>query len=158
MKKFFIFIISILISFIPSFVGMAFSPNGEGADMWYNMLNKSVLTPDGWVFAVVWPILFVLLGIALYLIITDTKTKLSKAKAYWLFVAHMVLNALWTYLFFGAHLVGLALVELFVLFGFSIWMARAFYQIRHSAGHLVIPYIVWQVFAMFLNGMILYLN
>ncbi len=156
MKKFFQFILAIVISFIPSFIGMMFSPNGP-SDLWYNALNKSMLTPDGWVFAVVWPILYFLLGVALFLIMID-KTKQSKAKAYWLFVAHMALNALWSYLFFGLQMAGAALIELVVLFAISIWMARAFYQIRHSASYLVWPYIAWQLFAMFLNGMIVYLN
>ena len=156
MKKFLLFVLAIAISFLPGVIGMMFSPDGA-SDIWYNALIKPVGTPAGWVFAVVWPIRYLLLGIALYLIIVD-KTRFSKAKSYALFGVNIVLNALWTYLFFGAHLVGLALIELFVLFGFSIWMARAFYQIRHSAGYLVIPYIVWQVFAMFLNGMSLYWN
>lgn len=156
MKKFFQFVLAIVISFIPSFIGMMFSPNGP-SDLWYNALNKSMLTPDGWVFAVVWPILYFLLGVALFLIMID-KTKQSKAKAYWLFVAHMALNALWSYLFFGLQMAGAALIELVVLFAISIWMARAFYQIRHSASYLVWPYIAWQLFAMFLNGMIVYLN
>lgn len=156
MKKFFQFVLAIVISFIPSFIGMMFSPNGP-SDLWYNALNKSMLTPDGWVFAVVWPILYFLLGVALFLIMID-RTKQSKAKAYWLFVAHMALNALWSYLFFGLQMAGAALIELVVLFAISIWMARAFYQIRHSASYLVWPYIAWQLFAMFLNGMIVYLN
>lgn len=157
MKKFFQFILAIVIAFIPSIIGMMFTPTGP-SDVWYNALNKSVLTPDGWVFAVVWSILFLLMGIALFLIMTDNKTKQSKTKAYWLFFAQMVLNVFWSYLFFGLQMPGAALIELVVLLAVSIWMARAFYQIRHSASYLIWPYIVWQVFAMFLNAMIICLN
>lgn len=156
MKKFFQFIIAILISFIPGFIGMRFSPTGT-SDLWYNDLVKSMLTPDGWVFATVWPIIYFLLGIALFLIITD-KSRKEKIKAYWLFIAQMALNAFWSYLFFGLQLTGVALIELVVLFGFSLWMARVFYKIRPSASYLVWPYLIWQIFAMFLNGMIVFLN
>ncbi len=156
MKKIFQFIIAIIISFIPGFIGMAFSPNGS-SDLWYNNLVKSMITPDGWVFATVWPILYFLLGIALFLIITD-KSRQDKIKAYWLFITQMALNAFWSYLFFGLQLTGVALLELIVLFGISLWMARTFYRIRPSASYLVWPYLIWQIFAMFLNGMIVFLN
>ena len=87
MKKFFQFVVAVIISFIPGFIGMSFSPTGP-SDLWYNGLVKSMLTPDGWVFATVWPILYFLLGIALFLIIID-KSKQEKTKAYWLFIAQM---------------------------------------------------------------------
>ncbi len=156
MKRVFQFIIAVLISFIPGFIGMSVSPTGA-SDIWYNELVKSMLTPDGWVFATVWPILYLLLGIALFLIIID-KSRQYKVKAYWLFIAQMALNAFWSYLFFGIHMTGLALIELVALFGVSLWMARVFYQIRHSASYLVWPYLVWLVFAMFLNGVVIFLN
>lgn len=156
MKKFFQFIIAVIISFVPGAIGMIYSPNGP-SDLWYNALNKSLLTPDGWVFAVVWPILYFLLGIALYLIISD-KSRQTKSKAYWLFAVQMGLNALWSYLFFGLQLPSAGLICLVILLAFSIWMMRAFYQLRKSAGYLIIPYIVWLVFAMYLNSVVVYLN
>lgn len=156
MKKIFQFVVAVIISFIPGFIGMSFSPTGP-SDLWYNGLVKSMLTPDGWVFATVWPILYFLLGIALFLIIID-KSKQEKTKAYWLFIAQMALNAFWSYLFFGLQLAGVALLELIVLFGFSLWMARVFYKIRPSASYLIWPYLIWQLFAMFLNLMIVFLN
>ena len=80
MKKFLLFVLALVISFLPGIIGMMFSPDGA-SDVWYNVLNKPFLTPPGWVFAVVWPILYLILGIALYLIIVD-KTRYSKAKPY----------------------------------------------------------------------------
>lgn len=156
MKKFLLFVLAIVISFLPAVIGMLFSPDGA-SDLWYNALNKPFLTPDGWVFAVVWPILYFILGIALYLIIVD-KTRYSKTKCYALFAGHMVLNALWSYLFFGANLIGAALIVLMALIGITIWMMRAFAQISKPAYYLIWPYIIWLVFALYLNGSVLFLN
>lgn len=156
MKKFWLFIMAIVISFLPGVIGMLFSPSGA-SDIWYNALIKPALTPAGWVFAVVWPILYFLLGIALYLIIVD-KTKYSKTKPYALFAVHMLLNALWSYLFFGINMVGLALIVLIALIGFTIWMMRAFRPISRAAYWLIWPYLLWMFFALYLNVAISMLN
>lgn len=157
MKKFLKFILAIIISFIPCVIGLFFTPSGA-SDMWYNTINKSALTPDGWVFAVVWVVLYFLLGVALFLIMNNDKTRYNKTKAYSLFFVQMVLNALWTYLFFGLHLVGAALIVLLVLLGISTWMARAFMPISRAASYLVWPYIIWSLFALYLNGTIVFIN
>lgn len=156
MKKFLLFVLAVFISFLPGIIGMLFSPSGA-SDIWYNALVKPALTPAGWVFAVVWPILYFLLGVALYLIIVD-KTKFSKAKSYTLFAVHMVLNALWSYLFFGLNMVGVALIILVALIAFTIWMMRVFRPISRAAYWLVWPYLIWMLFALYLNGSILFLN
>lgn len=156
MKKFWLFVLAMVISFLPGIIGMMFSPSGM-SDVWYNMLNKSVLTPDGWMFAVVWPILYLLLGIALYLIFID-KTRYSKIKSYWLFIANIVLNALWSYTFFGLHLIGISLIVLIVLIGFTIWMMRNFKLISKASYWLIWPYLIWLFFALYLNGAISLLN
>lgn len=156
MKKFWLFILAIVISFLPGIIGMLFSPDGA-SDLWYNALNKPALMPAGWVFAIVWPILYFILGIALYLIIVD-KTKLSKVKPYTLFAIQMGLNALWSYLFFGLNLMGVALFVLLLLIGFTIWMMQSFRQISRPAYYLIWPYILWLVFALYLNGAVVFLN
>ena len=156
MKKFWLFVLAVVISFLPGLIGLIFSPSGA-SDLWYNALNKPFLTPDGWVFAVVWPILYFLLGVALYLIIVD-KTRYSKTKSYGLFAVHMALNALWTYFFFGLNLIGGGLIVLVLLIAFTIWMMRAFSQISRAAYYLVWPYLIWLLFALYLNGSVLFLN
>lgn len=156
MKKFWLFVLAVVISFLPGLIGLIFSPSGA-SDLWYNALTKPFLTPDGWVFAVVWPILYFLLGVALYLIIVD-KTRYSKAKSYGLFAVHMALNALWTYFFFGLNLIGGGLIVLVLLIAFTIWMMRAFSQISRAAYYLVWPYLIWLLFALYLNGSVLFLN
>ena len=157
MKKFFLFVLAIFISFLPGIFGVMFTPS-HSDDVWYNALNNSVLTPDGWVFGVAWTILYTLLGIALFLIMNNTKTRLSKTKAYVLFIAQMILNALWTYLFFGLHMVGAAIACLVALIVVSIWMLVVFKPISKMASYLVWPYVIWMCFALYLNGTIWVLN
>ena len=158
MKKFFTFVLAIVISFIPGILGGFFSPMSPGANEWYNGLNQSVLTPNGWVFMIAWLILYTLLGISLFLIMNNTKTRLSKTKAYLLFVSQMFLNGLWTYLFFGLHMVGASVLCLIALLGVSFWMMFAFKPISKPASYLVWPYLIWLCFALYLNGTILFLN
>ncbi|MBQ7055866.1 MAG: tryptophan-rich sensory protein [Alphaproteobacteria bacterium] len=156
MKNFFIFVLALVISFLPGIFGVFFTPHGAN-DVWFNALNKSVLTPDGWVFSVAWSILYLLLGIALFLIIKN-KTRKSKAIAYWAFVVQMALNALWSYLFFGLHFVGAALLCLIALIAVTIWMMAVFKPISKGAYYLSWPYLVWLCFALYLNGTVLFLN
>lgn len=157
MKKFIRFIIAMLVAFIPGVIGVMFTPRGA-SDAWYNALNKSVLTPDGWVFGVAWMVLYAFLGIAFFLIMNNTRTMQNKTKAYLLFMGQLALNALWTYMFFGLHLVGGAFVVLVALVLISIWMARVFRPINRTASYLVWIYIAWLIFATYLNGTIMMLN
>ena len=157
MKKFFTFIFAIVVSFIPGIIGMIFTPYGD-SNVWYDALQKSVLTPQGWVFGVAWTILYFLLGIALYLIIVKEKTRINKSHAYWLFFGQMLLNTLWSYVFFGAHMAALALLVLVMLIVVSIYMERAFRPISQTAAYLVWPYIIWMCFATYLNASIMFLN
>ncbi len=157
MKKFWLFVLAVFISFIPGIIGVMFTPS-HSDDLWYNALNNSVLTPDGWVFGVAWTILYTLLGIALFLVMKNEKSRQNKSKAYVLFAAQMGLNALWTYLFFGLNFVGAALLCLVALIVISIWMAVAFKPFSRAAYYLIWPYIAWLLFALYLNGTILLLN
>ncbi len=157
MKKFWLFVWAIFISFIPGIVGVAFTPSHSN-DIWYNSLNNSALTPDGWVFGVAWTILYTLLGIALFLVMNNARSKQNKSKAYILFAAQMGLNLLWTYLFFGLNFIGAALLCLVALIVISIWMANVFKTISRPAYYLIWPYVAWLLFALYLNGTIMVLN
>ena len=157
MKKFWNFIFAMIISFIPGVIGVFFTPHGD-SHVWYESLSKSMLTPAGWVFSVAWTILYILLGIALFLIISNDNKRISKSRAYWLFFGQMVLNALWSIVFFGLHMPALALLVLAFLIVVSIYMARAFRPINKWASYLVWPYIIWMCFATYLNATIMFLN
>ncbi len=154
------FIFAEFLSFLPGLVGLLVAPIQSGQNLWYNTLEHSVLTPAGWVFSVVWIILYFLIGIALFLVIKKHAfiNKNDRTSAYTLFGINIVLNALWSFVFFGVNLSELALIILTALIITAIFMARAFYRISKASFWLVVPYVLWLMFAFYLNGMIIYLN
>lgn len=154
------FVLAMVLSFLPGLLGLIFSPIQSGQDMWYGSLNNSALTPDGWVFSVVWTILYFLIGLALFFVMQHKQTKNShdKAGAYTAFGINIVLNFLWSFVFFGAQLPETALIVLTALIITAIFMARAFYRISKASFWLVVPYLVWLMFAFYLNAMIICLN
>ena len=154
------FIFAEFLSFLPGLLGLLVAPIYSGQNSWYNTLAHSSLNPDGWVFSAVWTILYFLIGIALFLIIQKHRdiNKTDRTSAYTMFGINIVLNALWSFVFFGAHLPEAALVILTALIITAIFMARSFYRISKAAFWLVVPYVLWLMFAFYLNGMIIYLN
>jgi tryptophan-rich sensory protein len=164
MKSFFTFILAILISFIPGAIGVLFTPITGHTDVWYNTLMNSSLTPAPIVFSIAWTVLYLLLGIALFFIWRNKNQRHNNTRTHaitaseWLFVAQMVLNALWSYVFFGLHMTTLALFVLFGLIIVSVYMAREFKTVSPTAYYLVWPYIAWLVFAFYLNGVISCMN
>ena len=157
MKRLIQLCVAMIISFLPGIFGVFFTPHGD-SDLWYDLLVKSNLTPPGVVFGAAWTVLYALLGFALFLVIKSARGKAEKIFAYVLFASQMLLNAGWTYLFFGLHMTGFALVVLLALFIVSIWMARVFNGIDRKAMLLVVPYLLWMMFAFYLNAYIVLMN
>lgn len=156
MKTFFSLIVAILISFIPGAIGVLFTPIAGHTNAWFNSLNQSILTPAPIVFSIAWTILYLLLGIALFLVWRQKRKVSHKliGLAEWLFFFQMVLNAGWSYVFFGLHMPMLAVFVLVGLILVSLYMAREFQKVSRTAYLLVLPYIVWLLFAFYLNGVI----
>lgn len=152
------FIFAMFLSYLPGIIGVMVTPIETGGNAWYNSLNASMLTPAGWVFSAVWSVLYFILGLALFFVMINNDKRYDKTSAYVLFALNIVFNALWSLAFFGAHLPEIALIILTALIVTSIFMARAFFRFSKTAFWLVIPYIVWLMFAFYLNGMIIYLN
>ena len=150
------FIFAMFLSFLPGFLGVLVTPMTTGGNLWYNTLNNSALTPAGWVFSVVWTVLYFLIGLALFFIMQQKKA--DKKNAYILFTINLVFNLLWSYVFFGSHAPEVALLILAGLIVVAVFMAREFFNINKIACWLIIPYILWLMFAFYLNGMIIYLN
>ena len=160
MKSFFTLIVAILISFIPGAIGVLFTPITGHTDAWYNSLVNSSLTQPPMVFSIAWTILYTLLGIALFLV---WRAKRADERAWvglaeWLFFFQLVLNALWSYVFFGLHMPLVAVFVMTALILVSLWMAREFEKVSRGAYYLTWPYIAWLIFAFYLNSTIVYLN
>lgn len=151
-------IFSLFLSFFPGIIGMFWLPTG-GIDPWYNTLIKTPLTPSiNIIFLICLPIIYILLGVAFYMLIKPKYTKRSIDTAVTLFGINMFLSALWNFVFFKLHLVVAAAIIILALFTIAFMMQRKFALENKYAGYLVIPYILWLVFAFYLNGGLIFLN
>jgi tryptophan-rich sensory protein len=122
---------------------------------WYAALRKPPLTPPNWIFAPVWIALYLGIAVAGWLV-WRARRRIDAPLLLW--GAQLVLNGLWSLLFFGLHLPGVALVEILALLGLIVATAAAFFRIRALAGGLLVPYAAWVAFAAYLNAGIWYLN
>ena len=117
---------------------------------WYESLRKPAWTPPDWLFGPVWTLLYIAMGTAAWLV--WRRRGFSGARlALSLFFAQLVLNGLWSILFFGMMRPGLALVEIAFLWTAVFATMAAFWQVSRAAGWLFVPYLWWVTFAMFLN-------
>ncbi|MCQ2599225.1 MAG: tryptophan-rich sensory protein [Alphaproteobacteria bacterium] len=157
MKKIWLFILTMVISFAPGLIGIIFTPMGH-QDAWFNDLLQSGLTPPPMVFSIAWTVLYALLGIALFMIVKRPIASQRKTKSYLLFAAQMALNVLWSYVFFGLHMATAGLFIVVLLLFIAMWLERAFRCISTTASILTWPYILWLMFAAYLNMMIVYMN
>ena len=124
-------------------VGARFRPDG-----WYVALDKPRWNPPSWVFAPVWTTLYVLMGVAAWLAWREVGLGVALAP----FAVQLVLNAAWTWLFFGLRRPGLALADLVVLWLAVAVTLVAFWSVRPLAGALLVPYLAWVTFAGALNA------
>lgn len=123
---------------------------------YYSSLNRPPLSPNGIVFPIAWSILYLLMAISLY-IVSETKN-LSIEKSYIIYIVQLVVNSLWTLLFFGLKLKLFSFIWIILLIILVIIMIKDFYNKNKVAGLLQIPYLLWLVFAGYLNLMIYILN
>jgi translocator protein len=123
---------------------------------WYVTLNKPFFSPPNWIFGPVWTILYILMGVSLYLV-WNSKVK-HQQKALKLFLVQLALNALWSIIFFGMKNPTLALVNIVALWITIFFTIKTFRPISKLAANLLIPYILWVSFAFLLNLMIVILN
>lgn len=121
---------------------------------WYEALAKPPWTPPNWVFAPVWTALYVMIAIAGWL----AWQRLGAGRAIGLWVAALVLNAAWSWLFFGQHLIGLALIDILALLVSIAAFIAATWNLARPAALLFIPYFAWVGYATSLNLAIWWLN
>lgn len=135
----------LVLSFGAGAAGSFFQP-GE----WYAALRKPALTPPGWVFGVVWPALYALMGVAAWLVWRKGGVGGNRL-ALGLFAGQLALNAAWTCIFFGLHRPGWALADLAAMWALILATLIAFWARTPAAGALLVPYLAWVSFAAYLN-------
>jgi translocator protein len=138
--------------FLTALIGSRFTP-GE----WYLQLQKPTWTPPGYLFGPVWSFLYFTMGVAAWLVWKRAGFAGARV-ALVLFVAQLVLNGMWSWIFFGLHKPGIAFAEILVLWGMILGTLIAFWQKSPPAGILLTPYLIWVSFAAVLNFSIWQMN
>jgi len=131
----------------------------ESITTWYPTLVKPIFNPPNWVFAPVWTILYIMMGVAGGIVWTKIESDEENVKkAFKFFLIQLGLNALWSFIFFYLHNPLLALIEIVILQLMIFETYSLFKKIDKTAGYLFIPYLAWVSFAMILNFSIWWLN
>jgi len=149
-------VISLLVCQGAGFLGSLATTNS--IPNWYKNLVKPSFTPPSWVFGPAWITLYVMMGIALFLVWRRGAAAPGVKAALILFFVQLALNSLWSVLFFGLHQPFWAFVEIVVLWVFILLTLIAFWRISLPAGLLLVPYLLWVTFASALNFSIWRLN
>ena len=124
----------------------------------FEALNQPPLSPPGWLFPVVWTVLYVLMGIASYLVSVSDAPQEEKARALWTYGIQLAFNFLWPIAFFNLKWYLFAFLWLVILWILILITALRFGRIRKPAGYLLVPYLLWVAFAGYLNLGIYQLN
>jgi len=152
-KKLETLVIAILIPLAVGFLSSLLSQNTSNT---YETIIKPDISPPGYLFPIVWTILYILMGISSYLIYTSDSE--NKTKALNIYAAQLIFNFFWSIIFFRYNNYLLAFVWLLILIILIIAMIKAFYEIKPIAGILQIFYLLWCLFAAYLNLSIYLLN
>jgi len=149
-------IISLVVTFsVPVIASIVTDP---GTSDWYANLNKPFFNPPGWVFGPVWTVLYILMAVSAGLVWQRGLGGANVRLALALYLVQLVLNGLWTPLFFGAKMPLLAFINIVLLWAAIILAILAFFRISKIAALLMAPYLVWTTFAAVLNFSLWYLN
>ena len=149
-------IVSLAACQVAGIVGGLFTATSIGS--WYAGLNKPSFNPPNWVFGPVWITLYVLMGIAMYLVWTGDFPGKVKQTAMIFFAVQLLLNMLWTFFFFYLQKPFLGLIEILILLVFIILTIWKFYSLRPAAAYLLVPYLLWVGFASVLTFSLWNLN
>jgi benzodiazapine receptor len=130
----------------------------SGFSSWYAAIEKPGFTPPSWVFGPVWTILYLLMGVAAFLVWRKgLGSRIVRVALVW-FLIQLALNASWSPVFFGLHRIGLALAIVVLLWVAIVVTMYGFFRVSRPAGLLLVPYLLWVSFATVLNAAIWHLN
>jgi len=147
---------SIGVCFLAAAVGSAFTIGAINS--WYVTLNKPFFSPPNWIFGPVWTLLYLMMGVSLY-VYWDTKANIKERRqGLSIFFVQLVLNALWSIIFFGLKSPVAAFVVIILLWLAIYQTIKKFLYASKLAGWLLIPYLAWVSFAAILNISIVCLN
>lgn len=127
---------------------------GDVKSGWYASIKPSISPPD-YLFGIVWPILYILIALALYFSWTNSKGRLRRLVG-WIYGINLVLNAIWTPLFFGLKNPLYGFIDIVLIWITIVWMLFVSWKADKKAFWMIVPYFLWVSFATVLNGMVLF--
>lgn len=140
--------LSCLLVLFAALIGSAFMQN-QSNSAWYQTVKPSI-TPPSFVFPIAWTILFILIGISIYLSLVSAKKK-SKNKILFWFIVNLVLNSVWTLFYFNLQNPLIAFVDLILILGTIVYLILLTYKANKLSSYLLVPYFLWVSFAGVLN-------
>mgnify|MGYP002879888431 FL=1 len=152
-NKFLSLVLFLIITFSASFIGGLVTFSFK--EPWYSGLVKSNYNPPDWIFAPVWTILYLMMAIAIWFFWHSKKRDINTIYIYFI---HIVFNTTWSIVFFGLHQIFLAFIVLIVLICLIIVLIIRFKRVTFVSYYLMIPYLLWCLYALFLNYKLLILN
>ena len=152
-NKFLSLILFLIITFSASFIGGLVSISFK--EPWYSGLIKSSYNPPDWIFAPVWTTLYLMMTMAIWFFWHNKKRDINTVYIYFI---HIVFNTTWSIVFFGLHQIFLAFIVLIILICLIIILIIRFRRVTFVSYYLMIPYLLWCLYALFLNYNLLILN
>ena len=142
----------ILITFVASGIGSFVTSSFK--EPWYSEILLPSFNPPSWIFGPVWTILYIFMSIAAW----SAWMKTADKKILQIYFVHLFFNSIWSVIFFGFHLIFIALIDLIIILIFITWLMKIYYQVDKISFLLMTPYLLWSSYALILNANIYYLN
>ena len=152
-NKFISFILFFIITYSASFIGGMATISFK--EPWYSELIKSNYNPPDWIFAPVWTTLYLMMTLAIWFFWHSKNRDMNTIYIYFI---HIVFNTTWSIIFFGLHQTLFALIVLLVLIFLIVILIIRFKRVNLVSYYLMIPYLLWTLYALFLNFNLLILN
>ena len=152
-NKFISFILFFIITYSASFIGGMATISFK--EPWYSELIKSNYNPPDWIFAPVWTTLYLMITLAIWFFWHSKKRDMNTIYIYFI---HIVFNTTWSIVFFGLHQILFALIVLLILIFLIVILIIRFKRVNLVSYYLMIPYLLWTLYALFLNFNLLILN
>ena len=152
-NKFISFILFFIITYSASFIGGMATISFK--EPWYSELIKSNYNPPDWIFAPVWTILYLMMTLAIWFFWHSKNRDMNTIYIYFI---HIAFNTTWSIVFFGLHQILFALIVLLILIFLIVILIIRFKRVNLVSYYLMIPYLLWTLYALFLNFNLLILN
>jgi translocator protein len=152
-NKFISFILFFIITYTASFIGRMATISFK--EPWYSGLIKSNYNPPEWIFAPVWTTLYLMMTLAIWFFWHSKNRDMNTIYIYFI---HIVFNTTWSIIFFGLHQILFALIVLMLLIFLIVILIQRFKRVNLVSYYLMIPYLLWTLYALFLNFSLLILN